>query len=270
MVSIFLNSYRFIENAFRIIVELTTEHNEKHMGKHLQKHLFLHGMRSLTIPGWEILEENEIIAFKSPSEAPFIDFVYGKVTLENYEKAKKFYAAKPFVWLVDTTCVGKELPDWGFSGPDIESEMILSLHAYDPPKQPSHFETCVADTLQDYNKWLCIAAEWLGLGLHEVEKFFTPWIEQSKSTPCLTFLNGEAAATSLLYCNEDNAAIYCLGVRRAFRGWGLAVAAAEGCLEFAKKRNISKVVLYASPMGKPFYEKMGFKMVQELYGYSYG
>lgn len=240
------------------------------MEKDLQKHLFLHGMRSLTIPGWDVLEENDIIAFKSPSKAHFIDFVYGKVTLENYEKAKNFYSSKPFMWLINDEQEGHQLQEFGFEGPDVESEMVLSLSVYVPPKYPLNIQIRVASAPEDYNQWLGIAAEWLGANVKDVDDFYTPWIKKSGSTPFLVLLNGEAAATSLLYANHDHGAIYSLSVRLAFRGLGVATIATHACLEYAKNKNLSKIVLYASPMGKPIYEKIGFKMVQELYGYSYG
>lgn len=239
------------------------------LGKDLQKQLFLDGMRLLTVPGWEILEGNEILAFKSPSKAPFIDFIYGPATLENYEKAKKFYSSKPFLWLLNAEQEGHKLADLGFKGPEISSEMILLLSEYTPSKNPSNIDIRIADTTDDYKKWLDVAAEWLELDSTMIEDFFTPWIKNTGSIPYLALLNGKAAATSLLYCDNQDAAIYCLGTSSAFRCQGLGISVTQACLQTAKNKNISRVVLYASPMGKPLYEKIGFRVVQELYGYSY-
>src|SRR5215204_5891894 len=119
---------------------------ENTLEKNLQKQLFLDGMRLLTAPGWEILEENDILAFKSPSKAPFIDFIYGPATLENYEKAKEFYSSKPFMWLSNSEQEGYKLANLGFKGPEISSEMILLLSEYIPSKSPSNIEIRVANT----------------------------------------------------------------------------------------------------------------------------
>lgn len=103
-----------------------------------------------------------------------------------------------------------------------------------------------------------------------IEDFFTPWINECGNIPYLALLNGEPAATSLLYCDSlDNAAIYSLGTRPAFRCQGIGGSITHACLQAAKSKNVSKVALYASTMGKPLYEKIGFRHVQDLYIYSY-
>ena len=235
----------------------------------LQKQLFFDGMRALSLPDWEILDENGLLAFKSPCKVPFMDFMYASVTQENFEKAKRFYLTKPFMWLLYTDLKAPLLSQWGFKGPEINCEMILSLAEYIPVATPSTIEIRRVTTQEDYKNWISTAADWLAQDVALVDEFFGPWIKKGISIPYLALLNREPAATSLLYCGSHDAAIYCLGTRQKFRRQGLGCAVTHACLLEAKNRNLSKATLYASLQGMRLYEKIGFKSIQTLYEYAY-
>ncbi len=235
----------------------------------LQKQLFFEGMQTLTLPDWQILKENDLLAFKSPCQLPFMDFMYAPVTQENFEKAKHFYSTKPFIWLLYTDLKAPLLSQWGFKGPEINCEMTLTLSEYIPLPTPPTIEIRRVTTQEDYKNWIATAADWLAQDLTLIDEFFGPWIKKGISIPYLALLNREPAATSLLYCGNDDAAIYCLGTRQKFRRQGLGHAVTHACLQEAKNRNLSQATLYASLQGMRLYEKIGFKSVQTLYEYAY-
>lgn len=55
-----------------------------------------------------------------------------------------------------------------------------------------------------------------------------------------------------------NAYVTSLYVEPDFRGWGIARAIMERLIEKAESRGYKVIMLNASEMGKPLYEKMGF------------
>ncbi|MDF1756689.1 MAG: hypothetical protein P1U74_00075 [Legionellaceae bacterium] len=53
-----------------------------------------------TTPGWEVLEEDNLIALKSSTNVNFINVVWGEATLKNINKAKLFFKNLSFNWLL--------------------------------------------------------------------------------------------------------------------------------------------------------------------------
>lgn len=220
-------------------------------------------------PGWEILEDGQITAFKSPGPVPFVNFVYGEATKENYQKVRKFYSSQSFMWLLKEGQSGRLLTQLGFKGPQPTPEMVMNLNQYAPVDMRSpDREVVVADTADRYEKWIGVAAGWINVDRSIIDAFFTPLIQTGKFIPFLAFYKGEPAATSLVYCGNAGAALYCLGTLSPFRSLGLGSAVTHACLCAAKNQHIDKAVLYASALGKPLYEKIGFKTVQILGEYA--
>ncbi len=236
--------------------------------KGLQKELFRESMSLIHEPGWELLEEEGLIAFKAAVQVPFMNFVYGNVTLDAYQKVKKFYQEKPFFWLLSKDQNEQLLLEWGFKGPDLTFEMGLNLADYHYPASSTDLEVREIHSAEDLLKWIDVAAGWLNIDPSFVDQFFTPWIKTGKFIHYLGFYEGKPAATSLVYCGHRGAAIYCLGTLPAFRKRGLGTAVTLACLKAAKNKNIDQVVLYGSQMGISMYEKMGFQLMQTLREYS--
>ena len=53
-------------------------------------------------------------------------------------------------------------------------------------------------------------------------------------------------------------------VEPKYRGHGLAKSLTKECMDEARRRGIGVVVLHASKKGQPVYEKLGFKMSNEM------
>ncbi len=234
----------------------------------LQKELFLESMSLIHEPGWEFLEEGDLIAFKASVAIPFMNFVYGNVTLERYQKVKAFYQDKPFFWLLSESQEEQLLLQWGFTGPDFTFEMGLDLDEYHYPGAHKDLEVSEARSSEDRMNWIKVAAGWLNIDPAFVDQFFTPWIKTGKFIPYLGFYEGQPAATSLAYLGNLGASLYCLGTLPSFRNRGLGTAVTHACLKAAKDKNINQAVLYGSEMGQPMYKKIGFKLLQTIREYS--
>ena len=234
----------------------------------LQKELFLESMSLIHEPGWEVLKESDLIAFKASVAVPFMNFVYGNVTLERYKKVKEFYQKKPFFWLLSELQEEQLLLDWGFTEPDLTFEMGLNLADYHYHRAHEALEVHEVRSSEDHLQWINVAAGWLNVDPSLVDQFFTPWIKTGKYIPYLGFYEGEPAATSLAYLGNLGASLYCLGTLPAFRNRGLGTAVTHACLKAAKDKNIDQAVLYGSKMGQPMYKKIGFKLMQTIREYS--
>lgn len=236
----------------------------------LQKAIFLEEMRQLHMPGWEVLEKNDLLAFKSPVAAPFIDLVYGNITADAFEKVKEFYQKKPFMWLMPKEQDARLLSTLGFKGPDITFEMVKSLSDYAPYDTQPTIEIKPVRTLVDFDAWVSVAAEWLQVNQPSVHQFFTAWLTTGHYVAYLGCIEGRPVATSLVGFSELGAALYCIGTLQGYRRRGIGTAVTCACLEAAKLNNMPWAVLYGSEMGKPMYDKIGFRLTQVIHGYSYG
>ena len=159
----------------------------------LQKELFLESMHLIHEPGWEVLQEGGLTAFKAQVTLPFMNFVYGTPTPEAYKKVKAFYQKQPFFWLLSPNQEEQPLLDWGFTGPDQTFQMELNLSEYQQPTTPSKFEVGEASSTQDHSIWIHVAAEWLKADPSFVDEFFTPWIKTGKYTFYLGFSDTQPA-----------------------------------------------------------------------------
>lgn len=243
---------------------------KKNPGEDLQKRLLVESLSKIKTPGWGIFSEGTLLALKSPSPFPFVNMTYGEVSPENFKKAREFYSHAPFMWyLKEGQRGGEQLAEWGLKGLGITPEMVFDLSQYSPVGNPPEIEIRNADTSAYYQQWVAVAAEWIGVDKKLIDGFFTPWIQSGGYTPFLGSFNGEPAATSLLYCGDQGAAIYCLGTRPSFRLRGLGTAMTHVCLEAAKSRKIQYAVLYANAMSRSLYERIGFHTAQTLYEFSF-
>lgn len=87
------------------------------------------------------------------------------------------------------------------------------------------------------------------------------FMQRSNCEMFLAYIDGQAAATSLLYKTDDIAGIYWVGVKKAYRGRGLGQAVTWASIETGKKQGCSLASLQASDMGEPMYQKMGFSII---------
>lgn len=236
----------------------------------LQKQNFYDAMKIMEkIPGWEILEDKNFLALKSPARIPIINMVWAETTVENIKIAKKFFADKQFSWLLTQYQADIHLLQSGFKGPDSTTEMVIDLAAYVAPKLNSAIKVIEVKTKRELYQWAQVASETFELNGLDLIDFFKPLIDICGDIPYLALYNNEPAATSLVYCSKETAGIYAMSTLTKFRRKGLGTAAVNACLETAKNKKMKNAVLYASAIGKFLYENIGFKTVHVLKEYFY-
>lgn len=98
----------------------------------------------------------------------------------------------------------------------------------------------------------------------EWKKFFA-YLKSSTIYPYMHFylgyVNNTPAATGLFIIKNENVFIHWIGTLPEFRGKGLGTVITQLPLLEYKQQGISSAYLFASVMGKPIYEKLGFKTI---------
>ncbi len=237
--------------------------------KDLQKQNFYDAVYQMRfISGWEILEEENFLALKSP-HSTLITYVWGEATYDHYQKAKSFFGDCSFSWILTQEQDDQCLMQLGFTEPERMPEMILDLNSYQYVEPPPKIDIIVADSGYAFQQWVEITTEIFNFAAEDITEFFVPLIQLADDIPLLALYEGEPAATSMLYCKKDIAGVYAVATRPEFRRKGLGSAITHACLKTAKNNNFDYSVLYASPMGELLYEKIGFHTTQILREYHY-
>jgi GNAT superfamily N-acetyltransferase len=84
------------------------------------------------------------------------------------------------------------------------------------------------------------------------------------------YISGEPVCTSHLLVDGDTAGIYWVATAEQQRGRGFGAVITRSAVDEAARRGCSMVGLQASPLGKPVYERMGFRVVAEYETYLSG
>jgi GNAT superfamily N-acetyltransferase len=85
----------------------------------------------------------------------------------------------------------------------------------------------------------------------------------------LAYVNGEAAACATILLGDDHiAGIWNVGTLRPYRKQGVASALLMRALADAASDGYNESVLVASPMGRPLYEQMGFRLLGNVLFYA--
>jgi ribosomal protein S18 acetylase RimI-like enzyme len=80
-------------------------------------------------------------------------------------------------------------------------------------------------------------------------------------THWLGLLDGEPVATTTLFEHAGLAGIHNVGTLPSARGRGIASALTLGALHAAQARDLKQVVLHATELGQPVYERLGFQTI---------
>ncbi|MGE0010165.1 MAG: GNAT family N-acetyltransferase [Candidatus Babeliales bacterium] len=106
-----------------------------------------------------------------------------------------------------------------------------------------------------------------------VLKMLHTFQEQLGSKTYTIFLaryNGEPAAAGLVVIHGEIASLHKIGTRPEFRHKGLGYAVTQALLVHAKNRGCKQALLIASPLGRPVYERLGFREYATYTFYRYG
>lgn len=168
-------------------------------------------------------------------------------------------APKAVLFPVETTeAINKLVADRGFQGPARMPLMAVNVEQLAETPVPDGYEF-VEFTASDESGWVQAMADGYPIppGLAEI---FAPSKCKPHGGPEVRFFgakrDGNVVATSMLYCTNGLAGIYCVATIPEERGKGLgALVTAEPL----RRSGYQVGVLQSSEMGYPVYQRLGFE-----------
>lgn len=103
----------------------------------------------------------------------------------------------------------------------------------------------------------------------EALRVFTPPSMLNAAAMFTVYEDGAAAATALTCVTESGAGVFGVAVREPMRRRGLGTVATLAAVRAAAAGGADFVFLHASKMGKPVYERLGFRIVDAVRIYAF-
>ncbi|WP_166361399.1 GNAT family N-acetyltransferase [Pseudomonas akapageensis] len=223
--------------------------------------------RMSTVPGWEILQSDRVMALKAPGEIPFVNMAWGIPSVESIKAVRQFYTGRPYCWLAEGHPSGLE--DYGFLAATEFPEMLLSLDTYPSLTYSSKITVEEVSSDSQLQVWSATAVDSFGFDITCFRDFFYPIIRVAGCQPFLACYEGVPAATALIYNGQFEVGVYTMSTRVEFRRKGLASAVLAAALEVAKANGARCAVLYATEMGEPLYDRLGFAVTNLFNEFSF-
>ncbi|MBV8801737.1 MAG: GNAT family N-acetyltransferase [Gammaproteobacteria bacterium] len=238
--------------------------------KHLEYLSFLH-----LDPQQEKLSEN-FGACKNESMLPSTNraFFQNRITIDDIQQLKQFYENKPFtIWLNNTNSEGnKDAEHLGFEKRYSYPFMLANLKNIGLCQEnPLIRVDQITSKNSIINFWSDLVSTAYNISSTEFKKFVTYLVSVKKFHGIkfyVGYFNHSPAATSMFIEKDDTVDIHWVGTLPEFRNKGLGQAVTV--LPLQKIKTIHKIkvaILYASAMGEPLYEKIGFSGVGECHVY---
>jgi GNAT superfamily N-acetyltransferase len=120
------------------------------------------------------------------------------------------------------------------------------------------------------DQWVRILAEGSGLS-SPLADFFSSYLDMQgigpyTRFPCfLGYANGQPAAVSAYYVGGGVVGLYCVATLPQHRRKGFAAAMSWAAIRRARQRDHAGIGGYASPMGLPVYQRMGFTQMGSVF-----
>lgn len=174
------------------------------LGKDFQQQNFKEILlKMVEVPGWDILEDINLLALKAPGVINFVNFVYGEANSLNIKKVEAFYKGAQFTWLVAPQANVDNLHHQGFVIDDLVStEMVLNLSEYITPKISSNIQIITPKSDAELQIWTNTAIATFGVSSDEFKEFFYPLIKIAGCVPFLLMYDNQPAVTAMVYCGH--------------------------------------------------------------------
>ncbi len=183
----------------------------------------------------------------------------------------------PMFWIIDTAKRSETFTE-SLVAAEIHHAVDMPGMAFDleespltEPELPDVEVRRVTDQIM-LADWVNAAAQGFGLTPEFVELFARPGAAHgfSDSAPMhflTAYLNGRPVATSSLIPSRGVAGIYCVCTIADARNKGIGGAITQASNALAAQLGFRYTLLQASKMGRPVYERLGFKQVCQLSEY---
>jgi GNAT superfamily N-acetyltransferase len=216
-------------------------------------------------------------------------FYHNRVFVENnfdYEElalAKKYHPNSPYCLLINSQNIDAKnsLPpdvfefciSWPAMKLDLKaiSESRLFQNQHILIKEISSEKEIVATwiplVIYEYNSQIILTEDDFQKAFHDWEIFFT-YLKSSIVYKNMHFFlgywDGTPVATGLFITQNNDVYIHWIGCMPDFRKRGIGSAITSIPLDNFKKQGIKRAFLFASVMGKPIYEKLGFSVIGSI------
>ena len=132
----------------------------------------------------------------------------------------------------------------------------------DPPPPPDAVTIQQVTNEEMLGGYRSAMAEGFGMPLKMVERMIQPsFLELAGWHSFLASVDGQPVATSSLYAADGTAGIYNVATVASHRGRGIGEALTWRAVSRGREQGCAIATLQASLMGKPVYERMGFRTV---------
>lgn len=189
------------------------------------------------------------------------------------EHIKQFFGNIPFTWAVEQhdTHLAHILEQHNLSCKSSFPAMILNLgHQYTLDNAMPNIVVRAIDMHDNDELTPCItiiARAFHGISscpsdifeLIKVINFFVRTITPGNLTFYLGYYQDIPVATGMVLHHNETASLHWIGTLPEYRNKGLGYAITHTILCNAQNKGCTQAILLASPLGKPLYERMGFK-----------
>jgi predicted GNAT family acetyltransferase len=211
-------------------------------------------------------QTEHVFAMNSGAQLPFCNRVYGtaETTSSEIAQVKNFYGTTPFRWFVESTetTLIQRLEESGLSYKISFPAMTINLKTLVNEKQSNSIEVKKIDS-ENLTLWISLVTQ--SYNISDVSAFaqFIDYLISKNGHKNLHFYTGyyqgTPAASSMAIDHGKSVGLHWVGTLPEYRHKGLGYAVSLQPLREAKKKGFAQALLFASEMGKPVYEKIGFK-----------
>ena len=152
------------------------------------------------------------------------------------------------------------LPDWGFAPARTQTGMWRRLDPQDPSVVDPRFERI--DDEQGLEAWVATANR--GFERSDSFELFRRLLGEPSITFYGLFEDGELVTTLFRHLRGDVVGLHTIATPPELRGRGYATAVTRSALALSAAEGRRLVVLQASALGRPVYERLGFVPCGEL------
>lgn len=195
-----------------------------------------------------------------------------QATAQEIQQLVASFGDMPFRWFVygDQHTLQQTLENNGFAFSRSYPAMSIDLDAV-------HTQTYGPDIevkkigIEEIDLWISIVAQSYNTDAPEFTKFIHYLIKHTP-TQCLSFYigyyQGTPVATSMTIRHDEIVGLHWVATLPEYRGKGVGFAISHKPLLDAQAQGCTQAILLATTMGKPVYEKIGFKEYAEckVYG----
>lgn len=202
-------------------------------------------------------------------------FVFEEPSFDDLKRATNWLVARnvPF-WVTSPDSVAGALAGMAEQAGLDPKSMTMPGMAYAPlvdlpTETDSDAEIVEVTESAQLGDFAIVASESFGAPLEAAEALArASTLDDARCSWFLAYLDGGPVACGQLLHTADVAGVYSIGVRERFRRRGLGASITAAVLASGRDSGCSIGVLQSSPMGKPVYDRMGFKTVTQYQNFT--